>query len=383
MLCSLGATAVVGAVTVLVIGMGDTGWRLVGTGAATAIVAGLMIPFSVLADKPKSRREGLLGMTVIVIEFVGTLGLIWQVFRTLGSYRLEDRVGLTLLFFGITALPGILFLRFASMPLSRATGVAGIGLCGVVFVLLLIGGWNDRSLLDNEQWFASAGAVSSLGLLAVAALAGVGTEPRRWWRWVGVGMSMLAMGIALYAIWMRIHSENGVFNFIVSLAAVVAFSNMCLFVPLTASQKWLRVVTIVAGIICAEMIGTKTLMDNYGLTFSFSDNLTAAAAIITCCGSLALLVLAKINRNLDRVPVLSEIRDMIVICPGCKKKQTLPIGESACAGCGLKISIRVEEPRCPNCDYLLFMLTSDRCPECGTIVRGPAAAGTFPMIESA
>ena len=40
--------------------------------------------------------------------------------------------------------------------------------------------------------------------------------------------------------------------------------------------------------------------------------------------------------------------------------------------CGLKFHIRLEEPRCPKCDYLLFMLQSDRCPECGTPVRGGA-----------
>ena len=44
MLWSLGATAVIGSMTVLIMGVSDTYWRLVGTGTATAVAAGLMIP---------------------------------------------------------------------------------------------------------------------------------------------------------------------------------------------------------------------------------------------------------------------------------------------------------------------------------------------------
>jgi len=386
MLWSLGATAVIGSMTVLIVGVSDTYWRLVGTGMATAAAAGLMIPFSTLADKPKSRREGLLGMALIVIEFIGVLGLIWRIFETFGTYRLENKVALTMLFLVLTGLPAILFLRFASLPVSRIVGIAGDGLCGIVFTLLMIGVWSSSFQLFNsveERWFDSAGALAYLGLFGVVSLAGIGAPPRRLWRWIGVGMSLLALSLALYAIWMRIQTQSAIFTCIVSVAALVAFINVCLFVPLTPQQKWLRIVTILAAAACAAMIDMKDLARDYQFNFPMAENLAAATGIIAACGSMALLVLTKINRNLDRVPVLSEIREMIIICPGCRKKQTLPIGDSTCAGCGLKISIRVEEPRCPNCDYLLFMLTSDRCPECGTIVRGLGATGISTMIEHA
>jgi hypothetical protein len=75
--------------------------------------------------------------------------------------------------------------------------------------------------------------------------------------------------------------------------------------------------------------------------------------------------------------VLSEIREITIICPGCDAKQTLPVGASSCSRCGLVIHTRIEEPRCAQCDYLLYMLKSDNCPECGTPVRRrslPAAA---------
>ena len=111
------------------------------------------------------------------------------------------------------------------------------------------------------------------------------------------------------------------------------------------------------------------LQEDYKFEIPIAENLAAASGIIASCGSLALLVLARINRNLDRVPVLSEIKEMTVICPGCRRKQNLPTGDSTCTTCGLKFHIRLEEPRCQKCDYLLFMLQSDRCPECGTIIE--------------
>jgi hypothetical protein len=215
----------------------------------------------------------------------------------------------------------------------------------------------------------SAGAIAGLGVLGVASLVGAGAPPRRPWRWVGVIASLIATVVAVVAIWKHLQSGGGMFAVIVSIAAVVAHANLCLLVPLTPPQKWVRVVTIVAALATAALVDGMVLADDYRYDFPPGQNFAAAAGIIASCGSLVLLVLARLTRHLDRVPVLSEVREVTVICPGCQKKQTLGVGDSTCATCGLKFHIRVEEPRCANCDYVLFMLQSDRCPECGTPVR--------------
>jgi hypothetical protein len=168
---------------------------------------------------------------------------------------------------------------------------------------------------------------------------------------------------------------------VVSFAAVVAHANVCLFVPLMQGQRWVRVVTILAAAATAVLIDALVVADERGRELPMGQNLAAAAGIIASCGSLALLVLARLNRHLDRAPVLSEVRELTVICPGCHKKQTVRVGDSACPTCLLKFHIRVEEPRCPTCDYLLFMLQSDRCPECGTVVRGAAPVGASPSLN--
>ena len=377
MLWSLGLTAAAGAAAAL-FSAGDVGWRIVGTGVITAVAAGLMVPFSSLADRPQGRREGLLGMALVVFEFVGALGLIWGAFDAWGGWDVGVKVAATMAFVGMTALPAILFLRFAALPPSRHAGRVGVALSAAVFVLTMLGTWAPDGFADEEKFFGTAAAVAGLGILAVASLAGAGAAPRRSWRWAGVAAAAVATAIAVYAIWADVRSDSGFFAVIVSVAAVVAHANVCLFVPLTPSQRWVRVVTIAAAVATAALVDVIVVADG---SLPFVQNLAAAAGIVASCGSLALLVLARLNRHLDLAPVLSEVREVTLVCPGCRRRQALNVGDSACATCGLRFHIRVEEPRCPTCGYLLYMLQSDRCPECGTPVRGaapPAPPGPAP-----
>jgi hypothetical protein len=135
---------------------------------------------------------------------------------------------------------------------------------------------------------------------------------------------------------------------------------------------------IVPGILTAALLDALVWSEQHDVHPLMLENFAAASGIIAGCASLALLVLARINRNLDRVVMLSEIRQLTIICPGCRKKQTLGVGESRCPGCRLKFNISIEEPRCPKCGYLLFMLQSDRCPECGIPIEMPQQQSVAP-----
>ncbi len=94
-----------------------------------------------------------------------------------------------------------------------------------------------------------------------------------------------------------------------------------------------------------------------------------ASGILAGCGTLALVVLAVLNRQIDYEPGSKEMLSLFLACPRCGKKQNVAIGEASCVACDLRISTRIEEPRCRNCGYLLYKLTSDRCPECGEALR--------------
>src|SRR3990172_5249108 len=80
MLWSLGLAAATGVLAVLFQG-GDLVWRVVGTGIATAAACGLLIPTSVLIDRERTRAGGLLGMAVVILEFLLALGLIWELLQ--------------------------------------------------------------------------------------------------------------------------------------------------------------------------------------------------------------------------------------------------------------------------------------------------------------
>lgn len=84
---------------------------------------------------------------------------------------------------------------------------------------------------------------------------------------------------------------------------------------------------------------------------------------------------AGINRKVDRERLSRELTEMVVICPRCRKRQSIRPGDSACMVSGLCIWIRIEQPRCARYDYLLYGLISDGCLKRGTVIGIKAPAG--------
>jgi hypothetical protein len=69
--------------------------------------------------------------------------------------------------------------------------------------------------------------------------------------------------------------------------------------------------------------------------------LAGAAAIMAGCGTLALLVLARVNRRVE-MPEFSwaDVRQVTLVCPRCRQEQTITIESGTCAACGLGIAVR-------------------------------------------
>ncbi|NIM73965.1 MAG: hypothetical protein GTN88_10755, partial [Gammaproteobacteria bacterium] len=74
----------------------NIGWRIAGTGIATAVAALLMMPMSVLVDKPRWQGTGLAGMTTLLALFFLSLGMIWRIHRVLPGTWDEQQLLITL-----------------------------------------------------------------------------------------------------------------------------------------------------------------------------------------------------------------------------------------------------------------------------------------------
>ena len=346
--------------------------------AVTAIAAGLMLPLSSMIARGRSRAAGLFGMAMVIVEFVLLLLFIWIFDHHTFAYEFDGRTWLTVQIVLMTAVPAAVFLRMLTANRARLAGRIGLAVSAAGLLLLLAATYLPDSSYKASQWLDTALAVYYLGLISALCMVGHGFD-RHYWRWIGVAAGAVACIIALLRIWLHDYAfhnvlvtmthtsvirSNATLIAVASISIVAAHTNMLLLIPLRKGRSWLRIGTIAAS------LGTAAYFDMSAFVHvSVTDYYlrgAAAAGILAGCGSLAMLVLARFDRPLDADMFSTELT---LTCPQCNRKQAIAIGTSNCPDCGLQFEFHVEEPRCPNCEYLLYGLTSDRCPECGEPIR--------------
>jgi len=333
---SLALAAGFGAAGVIFAGH-DTLWRIVWTCAATAIGALLVLVSSSLLEREETWSPGALSLVLFVGEYLLNLGLIWEVFG-----RAQDQAGLTVHFLALTGFPALVFVGTLRRPLTLVAARTGLAACAASLLLLMIGtwgrGWGIRDFQHNH-WFEVTGSLAPFAFLAVLALIGAGLD-RRHWRWAGVAAAAAAFSMATYAILLDIRQASSLFVCLASVAVVVAHANAMVRVPLASNQRWLLWATLGAAFTAAGFVDVGSITRPWHE--EMLGRLAGAAAIVAGCGTLAVLVLARVNRRVQ-LPEFSwaDVRAVTLVCPRCHRKQAIAVEGGSCAVCGLGIAVRL------------------------------------------
>jgi hypothetical protein len=380
MLISLAIAAVIGAGSVLILPAGEV-WRIFGTGILTAVACAILLPISLLTDKPKSRRAGLLGVALVVIEYLLAMFVIWGSAANLGD-PLMEQMAFAMLFVPVVGVPAVVLLRIARTDLGRWAGRVGVALAVVEFIILMIAVRTNVMRGNDARIFSIAAACAIFFPLLIMSLAGLGVARGSLWRWPAIIMSCVALVLSVVGIWRNDQDHPNAFAMLISIPTVLAYVNVTMLCRLKSGQVWARWVAILSVAATAACIDCGIFLSDNGNDELFG-RLGAATGIIAGCATLALAILAVLNRKIERPPImLQEVRSIDIVCPMCKKKQAIAIGGAMCVACGLRIVIRVEQPQCAKCGHLLYGKKFDRCPECGTAVSEDATIPTTDATTS-
>jgi hypothetical protein len=368
MLAALGLSALVAVLAVLVGGTQAGQWIM--HIIVAAIATGLMAGASKMVDWPKARGAALFAMAAILIEFLLIAAAIWA--------DVQQVAGLALAFF-LSAFPSIAFFHLTQTRAGRRAGWAGLGLAGTIFLLFVAASFQNGSRAGGIELWEIAWQWWLACMCIVICLAGWGAD-HRFWRWIGVGAALVAFILGakneyVYPYGSAPAPEHSL-TILALLAIVVAQANLTLLISAPPSFFLVRSAAIVLGIAAAGVWIWSDYHDQSSTAWQMAPAQRLSVALAICAGSasLALIVAGRFNRKTDPVQATVEFKEISIVCPHCGKKQSQPLGDSACGGCGLKFAIIVTEPRCPNCSYSLLMNKSERCPECGWPILAPPAA---------
>jgi predicted Zn-ribbon and HTH transcriptional regulator len=388
MLWAIGFGAAAGVLVVL-FGAQTLIYRAMGTSFLVAGAALLMMAVSRLVDRESTRASGLLGMWLVLIEFALALALIWRIGalieRSLGLSYVSDAMLETMGWLLLAGAPSMAFLRLTRSRDSVLAGYLGLVLAATAFLFWMIESISD--IVDPTMLYGRAMEtgfwIGSMGLLVVGSLLGSPRLTVRPWRWIGIIAAVTVAALGIYGLWMGISSPLGekVTAVIASVAALTCFANVLLLVAIRPQHRWLVYATIAAAALTVAAFDVMVIYEpDYDQALrEVTERGGVAGLILTGSGILAIIVLTRLQRPLAIERSSEVLREVTVICPMCRRRQTLPTGQStACGSCGLRMEIKIAEPRCPRCDYLLYHLTSPSCPECGCPIAGAQAAAESP-----
>lgn len=194
---------------------------------------------------------------------------------------------------------------------------------------------------------------------------------------VGFGVSALSFLIYVVGIWLDLPWgwEDAVFK-TMALGGIwsiyCALTCLLTLARLKRSWSWTRYATQGIAAILAVSLSAMII-------FEWDDEVYVRSlgvqAILTGCGTICVPILHRLSATPKTDQLITATLALTITCPRCARSQQVTAGRSTCGKCGLKFRIEIEEAVCATCGYPLYMLTSDRCPECGTPIAVDQANG--------
>jgi hypothetical protein len=341
MLWLLGTAAFLGVLTVLTASYEILG-RVGGTVLATAIVAGILWPLSLMVDRSKTMAAGLLGMASVIVIYCLIIPLIWD----LDSYG-EEMFFLSLVI-GLTTPLGMAAMLMVAVPKTQFAGRLGIVIYLWVVGSFCVAIWHP----EGRHWWETGSSLVAYGSLSVVCLMNLSSIWWRDWRWIGVLASATAFSIILIFVWVeKATPPLKTITLFTSIGILVAHSNLMLQLPLGSGRVWLRIGTMVALATTAIFLNLElSLAPEPGI--SFLGRIAGAGGVVASCGTLALIIVARLHSrsgpsSLEGV-MAGELTEIRLFCPSCGMKQTVAVGKSECMKCGLFIQTSVQQKGSSN-----------------------------------
>jgi len=372
MLWSIGVSAGLGVLAVLL--GGDIALEILLSGLLTAVACLLAAGLSAMAKDDKARLSVLIGLGVIVAEYVVLLPLIWHLHERVGLGReFHGKVIASCWNAGVAGFLWVVLLRSVHAPAFRIASWIGLPATAAASITGFVAIWG----VDGDT--ADRTGFTAISIALCAALALLSVVGRRWedgllgglsWRWGGLVASTVSLILGLIVIWGEFQDTNPAARALTAFVAValsIDHANLVGLLRLHGAQRWIAGVawvTVTIALACVSLLVHDVTLRIGGI--EWISRVGGAAGIVGGCGTLACVVLDVVQRRSHpRVDLESTAPLIRVECPRCLTLAERPPGESTCQRCGLTLMLRSEAPVCLGCGYSLAGLRSDVCPECG------------------